>query len=843
MNIVPEKQTLDFSRLTERANSLRPFGLASTTAAAVCLGLLLQVSALGAERHATPVTSIRVKEGFQVELLRSAQQHEGSWISMTFEGPRSIILGGDASGLLRLTIGATPAETTVEPLAGAEKLKHCRGVLYAHQSLYCCETNGEGIHRLQDRDGDGVYEAMQLLCPLEYGSRYGHGANQIRLGPDGMLYIAIGNDVRFPEKRDPESPYRNYQNDWLLPNPADGEPDDRVGYILKMDPEGKTFTVLAGGMRNQVDVAFNPEGEMFTWDADMEWDIGLPWYRPTRLNHIVSAGEYGWRWGTGKWPAWFPDSLPTTFDTGLSSPAGLASGTASTWPGRFRQALYGADWQNGRLLMFDLLENGASYAARSEVLAEGSPLNICDLEFGPDGALYFITGGRGSQSGLYRITRTVGADDTVAQELKRSPEAAAARAVRRQLETLHVRKDASQLSLIWSHLDSDDAWLRFAARLALENQPVESWRQRVASEPDSKARHTALMALARVGTPEDQPTVLEGLKQWDFAASDPDELLWGLRTLQLSSIRQKAVTCAEHPQLARAIEQLPSSDRFAVNWLRSELLVAMKSSMAVDEIVRQLNAAGTQEEQVQFVKTLLRVESGWSPEARETVLNWLIQNKQLPGGRLVTSVLESMRKEFEQSLSTDDRTRLKQQLALLLEPPKEASDSAVLSQRPLVDKWTVEKLYAELAALDLRKASVENGRKVLAESLCLRCHQLGDRGAHIGPDLTTVGKRMDRRALLESILEPSRQIDPKYHNATYLLEDGRVVTGRTTSVSRSQIGLETDPLAAKVVTIARAEIVESRVSSVSPMPEGLLDTFTVEEVRDLLSYLQSFGGR
>src|SRR5690606_13428909 len=114
--------------------------------------------------------------------------------------------------------------------------------------------------------------------------------------------------------------------------------------------------------------------------------------------------EYGWRWGSGKWPAWFPDSLPSTLDTALSSPAGMASGIASAWPGRFRQALYGADWQNGRLLIFDLVEKGASYEASSEVLAEGSPLNICDLEFGSDGALYFVTGGRGSQSGLYRVT-------------------------------------------------------------------------------------------------------------------------------------------------------------------------------------------------------------------------------------------------------------------------------------------------------------------------------------------------------------------------------------------------------------------------------------------------------
>lgn len=813
-----------------------------TAATVICLGLLLTGSGPAAERNATPVSAIRVKDGFRVELLRSAQEQEGSWISMTFEGPKSLILGGDASGLLRLKIGKTPEETTVETLTGTENLKHCRGVLYAHESLYVCATNGEGIWRLQDRDGDGVYENKKLLCPLQYDSRYGHGANQLTLGPDGMIYIAIGNDVQFPEKRDPRSPYRNHRHDWLLPNPADGDPDDRVGTILKMDPEGETFTIVCGGLRNQVDVAFNQAGEMFTWDADMEWDVGLPWYRPTRLNHIVSAGEYGWRWGTGKWPAWFPDSLPTTLDTGLSSPAGMASGIDSDWPDRFGQALYGADWQNGRLLIFDLVENGASYKASSEVLAEGSPLNICDLEFGPDGALYFVTGGRGSQSGLYRITWTGDAEAVaVAQEGEPSPEAAEARAVRHQLEVLHVVQDAAKIPLIWSHLGSDDRWIRFAARAALENQPVAWWRDQIATAADSQTRHTALMALTRVGTADDQPTVLQGLQEWDFASFDSDELLWALRTLQLTSIRQGAVTAAEHPELARKVEQLASSDRFAVQWLRAELLVAMGSPRAVEETVGLLRAAATQEEQIQSVKTVLRAEQGWNAASRDTVLQWLLQNKKLPGGRLVATALQTMRDEFQQSLSDDEKSRLADQLALLQQPLSEEEGTLAFTQRPLVANWTVEKLEAELTSLEPRNPSLERGRLLLAEAICLRCHKLGDRGGQIGPDLTTVGKRLDRRALLESILAPSKEIDPKYHNSTYLLEDGQVIAGRTTQVSRSQIGVEIDPLTAKSVTIPRAAIAESRVSTVSPMPEGLLNTFTAEEVYDLVGYLQTFS--
>ena len=61
-------------------------------------------------------------------------------------------------------------------------------------------------------------------------------------------------------------------------------------------------------------MAFNADGELFVYDADMEWDFGSPWYRPTRVNHATSGSELGWRSGSGKWPACYPDSLPALID-------------------------------------------------------------------------------------------------------------------------------------------------------------------------------------------------------------------------------------------------------------------------------------------------------------------------------------------------------------------------------------------------------------------------------------------------------------------------------------------------------------------------------------------------
>lgn len=804
---------------------------------------LFAAEAIAGEREATSVSQISIAPGFRVELLRSAQPEEGSWISMTFDSQGRVILAEDVAGLRRVTLGETPESTTVERIPGTENFKHCRGVLFAHDSIYLSETNGRGIHRLRDLDGDGAFEEAQLLVPLVYQSRYGHGANQLRLGPDGMIYIAIGNDVTFPEKRSLDSPYLKTDNDWLLPSPRDGAPDPRSGYILKMSPDGSQQTVLCGGLRNQVDIDFNSDGEMFTWDADMEWDVGLPWYRPTRFNHIVSSGEYGWRWGTGKWPNWYPDSLPSNLDTGLGSPTGITFGTRSNWPRRYRDSLYAADWQHGRLLRVEMVEKGASYQGSYEVFAEGTPLNICDMEFGPDGALYFITGGRGSQSGLYRITLKEqepgheGTGDT-SKSLPRSREAAKARQTRRELEALHVRTAIDQIPFIWSHLGSDDPWIRFAARLALEHQPVDSWRNQLSKEPDSRARHTALMALARKGASADQALILKEILDWNDSEADPDELVWMLRTLQLTLIRQGVPEATDRVALLNKLNDLTNSDRFAVNWLLGELLVALDSPRAVEFLVEELASAGTQEEQIQYIKTLMQAKSGWTPDSRQAVLNWLNQNKQLPGGRLVGAALTGFREDFPATFTDEEREQFSKQLEELALPPGDADDSGLLVSRPFVQNWTLNDLLAVLEAVEPKARNREAGRKILSQALCLRCHQFGDRGSHVGPDLTNIGKRFDTRALLESIIDPSHQIDPKYSNSIYVLEDGQVISGRAAAVSRDRISVEVDQLTGKTIVVLRAEIVESKLSPVSPMPTGLLNTFTKEEIADLLSFLR-----
>ena len=807
----------------------------------MCLVALLLTSftqnVRGAEQQATPVNSIRVQPGFQVELLRSAQAGESSWISMTFDNRGRVILGLDDVGLGRLTLKDNTGKVTFERID--DKLKHCRGVLYAHDSLYISETNGEGLHRFKDTNGDGQFDQRQLLKPLDYRSRFGHGSNQLVLGPDQNIYLVVGNDVSFPEGVSPQSPYRDPQNDHLLPNPHDAGQDDRVGYILKTDPAGKTWEILAGGFRNQVDIAFNPEGEMFTYDADMEWDIGQPWYRPTRINHIIPGGEYGWRWGTGKWPEYYADSLPSTLNTGLGSPTGMVFGTESHFPTRFKNAMYIADWQNGRILLVDLIPAGASYQCQYEVFLEGGPLNVCDMQFGPDGALYFITGGRGSQSGLYRVTPradqspTSQAPEISAQDRQQGE---AARQLRRNLER-YLNSPVPEIDVLWTHLSSDDRWLRFTARKALEHQDVSRWRERALSETEPMAAIEALIALCHQGTPEDRDAVLTALNRIDISALSQQQLLALLRAYELCCIRLGKPTSAQAATIRARLSPLFPHATSSANHMLCELLIYLNDESVVPRAMTLLADTSPQEDQIRTARALTQASRGWTPKTQRQFLTWLGSARHFTGGKQLTERLRDIRVDFLKLLSDTQQQEFSKEIAAL-DKPLEVEE--VVPARPVVKDWQLTDLEPHLASV-AQNRSFKNARQALLAANCLKCHRIGSTGAQIGPDLSNVGKRFDSRAILESIIEPSKVMDPKYLYTVYVLSSGKIVTGRPVGVSKTTITVETDPIRQTTVPVLREEIEEAVLSKTSPMPASLINVLTQEDILDLLAYLKAGG--
>jgi hypothetical protein len=141
------------------------------------------------------------------------------------------------------------------------------------------------------------------------------------------------------------------------------------------------------------------QGDIFGFDADMEWDTGMPWYRPTRVCFMQSGGEFGWRTCSKKWPARWEDSLPAVVDIGPGSPTGVAFGYGAKFPAKYQDALYICDWSYGKMYAVHLAPNGAGYTGVAEEFMSASPLPLTDIEVSKkDGAMYVSVGGRKVQS-------------------------------------------------------------------------------------------------------------------------------------------------------------------------------------------------------------------------------------------------------------------------------------------------------------------------------------------------------------------------------------------------------------------------------------------------------------
>jgi putative heme-binding domain-containing protein len=345
---------------------------------------------------------------FEVQQVLASDQL-GSLIAMSFNEFGHILAAKEGGGLL-LIYDSNGDKIPERVRTYCDKVKNIQGILALNGEVFVTGEgpDGIGLYRLADKDRDGVLENVRTLIKFKC-EVLEHGPHGIVLGPDGLLYVMVGNHSTLEGTFESGSPHRDFYDTDLVPKYED--PGGHAagikapgGVIIRTDTEGSGVQLVAGGLRNPYDLAFTREGDLFIHDADMESDDGTSWYRPTRVCHVVPGGEYGWRSGWSKWPEYYFDSLPSVIDTGRGSPTGMVSYNHHMLPVRYHGCLFTADWSQGRILAIRLKRNGASYTATSETFLEGNPLNVTDVDVGPDGWLYFCTGGRGTSGGIYRVT-------------------------------------------------------------------------------------------------------------------------------------------------------------------------------------------------------------------------------------------------------------------------------------------------------------------------------------------------------------------------------------------------------------------------------------------------------
>ena len=811
---------------------------------------------------ATPISRIKAADGFQVELLYSVPSDvHGSWVNLCTDNKGRLIVSDQFGKLYKITppkSGESITSADVKPVN--VDIRAVNGMVWAFDALYVGVNDYErkipsGLYRITDSNGDDELDKVEML--RELGARGDHGVHAVVPSPDGKsLYLITGNSTTPTDLATNSQVPQVWGEDHLLPSFPDGRGHNRGvlapgGIIYKVDPDGKNFEAYANGFRNIFDAAFNRNGDLFTYDADMEYDFNVPWYRPTRICQVTSGSEFGWRNGAGKRPVFYPDNLPGVLDIGPGSPTGVTFGYGAKFPAKYQNALYALDWSWGKLYAVHMKPDGASYTSTKEEFITGAPLPITDAIIHPeDGSMYFTIGGRRVQSGLYRVTY-VGKEST--ELVATRPAINEATKLRRSLEVFHGKQDPKAIALAWPNLSHDDRFIRWAARIAIEHQPVASWTDLALTEHDPTIKAEALLALSRVtgvcpqhrndATPPVDTSMraklLEAILSIDMRSLNADTQLTLQRTIQIVLNRFGRPDASIQEKLVATIDPLFPSESADLNWLLCETLAYLQSPTVAAKTMALIEIAPTQEEQVQYARSIRLLKTGWTTELQTAYFEWFLKAANYRGGASFAKFIEFIRNDAVASLTDIQKDSLKEVLA-----KKPVQKSALETLGAIFDgrketQWSLDELV-QAAGTELKHRDFENGRTMFAAAGCYACHRFQNQGGMTGPDLTTAGRRYSVRDLLDQVVNPSKVINDQFSAVMVITDQGLVHSGVVVNLNNNGLTLNTDLTDPnKRVTINRNTIDEMMVSKTSPMPAGLFNRMTRDEIMDLVAYLIS----
>lgn len=815
----------------------------------------------------------QVPPGFQVErIFQVPRDTMGSWVALTTD-PKGRLIASDQEnkGLYRITPAPIGSDkpTVVERLP--IDISAAQGLLFAFDSLYLSVNGGpgSGLYRARDKDGDDRYEELVKLSEIRGGGE--HGPHALRLSPDGKSIIVVaGNHTLPPENVSPNSPVpTNWQEDHLLPRQWDANGHARGilapgGWIARTDPDGKTWEVITAGYRNSYDADFNADGELFVYDSDMEWDMGSPWYRPTRVSHSPLGSEFGWRSGTGKFPTVYPDTLPPLVEIGPGSPVGVSFGYGTKFPAKYQKALFICDWTFGTIYAIHTEPDGSSYKGTKEEFLSRTPLPLTDITVGKDGALYFTIGGRGLESELYRVTY-VGNESTAPVDAH-DAKGAAERAARHKIESYQrtCEDPAAAVAAVYPALKSPDRFLRNAARVALEHQPPALWQDKVLAETDPEALIAGAVALARQGDKAIQPKLLQALGRLDFAKLPELQQQGLLRAYSLAFIRMGRPDDATCAALAAKLDPSYPGASDLLNRELCNMLVYLKSptviAKTIDLMKQPLNRKGPEmsgllarnasyggsiakmlenlpdAQKIHYAFALRNASTGWTLEQRKFYFDFLNQAREWSGGASYPGFIRNIDNEAFENASEQER------LAIEATGARKPYRVAELPRPQGPGKtWTLDELNA-LGSQPLAGRNFERGKKTYAAARCVLCHRFAGDGGATGPELTQVAGRFGFKELAEAMIDPNKAVSDQYRASVVATDDGKVYTGRIVSETPKSVTIVVDPEdATKIAEIPRSAIEEIRPATDSLMPAELLNTLNQDEVLDLMAFLLSRG--
>jgi hypothetical protein len=407
------------------------------------------------------------------------------------------------------------------------------------------------------------------------------------------------------------------------------------------------------------------------------------------------------------------------------------------------------------------------------------------------------------------------------------------RGQRRQLESLYDQRGPAIVDRAWNSLSHPDLGIRSAARILLEHQPPSTWQDRVWIEQKPENVLPALLALVRTGKPPLFPEIHQKLQSLS---------LTGMCELQLA-IRIESLLDKDLPKdhkrsqaICESFESRFPTGRRSVDRELCRLLVEHQSHVVVDRTLNVLANETNQIDRFHYLVCLADATVGWNSDRYDEFFRLLSGARLFITDEGLDDRIQGMFDKVIHHVAESRQATYREVFAA------NSTDVDVqIKPLPFINQWTIADIMSQLR--DAKDSTdIKNGAQVFKVANCSRCHRFGTTGRPFGPDLSTVASRFSRSHILEQIVEPSKTISSQYRDYTIALKSGKVINGQVVynGFRKSILRVATDPMALHNATEIKKDDIESfQDSGISPMPERLLDALSIEQIADLLAYLES----
>lgn len=742
----------------------------------------------------------------------------------------------------------------------ADGFRYGMGIIHGKDGAVYFATRWE-VFILRDKDGDGVCDERNVIVKLETKGNYPHnGLSGFAWDAAGSLYFGLGENLG--------ADYKVVGSDGsTLSGGGEG------GNVYRCRPDGSKLQQVATGFWNPFHLCFDVYDRLFVVDNDPD---SRP---PCRLLHIVQGGDYGYKFRNGRkglhpftaWNGELPGTLPMVAGTG-EAPSGIVAYEADAFPAEYRGTLLGTSWGDHLIQRFKLVPKGASFVSTPETIVKGGEnFRPVGIGLAPDGSIFFSDWVDKSYElhGKGRVWRLR------AKSPGTKPVATNAPADTKELKHMgYVLATAvgvlapTGVPQLAELLKSPDPFLVSAGIEALARHPRAGDVRELLRSGEAKVRLGALLAHRRKGDGSGVGPLLE----------DPDP---AVRRAAIQWVGEEKLKDHAAP-MARAASREPVTREIFEAFLASSDLLEGRSPSQVDQVGSDLLLAKVLDDErqpaaframslrmlrkdhpsaslarlealfksddaglrLEATKALVaRPEEGAQALLRKAVgdpaLRWeaiagLSHSASSPGTRKVLLEAEPSLEVLRSLIGAADQPEVKARLQELSRKGGDLGEKAslILSPRSQDPDWSQSLSEPGDAAAGERVFFHPKGPQ------CFTCHRVNGRGGVVGPDLSNIGNTLDRAKLVQSIVEPSKEIAPMFVFWKIRTKADDVVDGRL---------LQEDPSPTGYVLLINAQGVQTKVlnkdvdermaSPLSIMPEKLAATLTRKEFRDLIAFL------